>query len=174
MARRLCATRLPLILVISFLLLGVSNCSRPFSPEQHRPRAPTAPPAAHRDVEAPHHLDAAEARTRPTTVAITEDDDDGQSRRWTRADGGAAAAPASMAMVFQRDKDGHGGVVGVGSSGHRSALLRLPAPVLRRGRSKFARRRFLLAGTVEGADSAARASCRSNDVHISCTPPLEH
>ncbi|KAF8734328.1 hypothetical protein HU200_014553 [Digitaria exilis] len=172
MARRLCATQLPLILVISFFL-GVSNCSRPFSPEQHRPRAPTAPPAAHRDVEAPHHLDAAKARTRPTTVAITEDDDDGKSRRWTRADGGVAS-PASMAiMASSRDKDGHGGVVGVGSSGHRSALLRLPAPVLRRGRSKLARR-FLVAGAVEGADSAARASCRSNNVHISCTPPLEH
>ncbi|RLN16859.1 hypothetical protein C2845_PM02G00600 [Panicum miliaceum] len=156
-ARRLWAV-LPLILAISFLLFGASDCSRPLSPEQRQPRVPptaTAPPpaAAHRDEEPPYYRPvAAETGTQPVAVETKED-----------------GAP-SVATASPRDKEEQGGG-GVGSGhGIRSALLGPLPPVLRR--SKLARR--LLAGVVEGADSAARASCRSSDAHISCTPPSEH
>ncbi|OEL13291.1 hypothetical protein BAE44_0025693 [Dichanthelium oligosanthes] len=156
-ARPLRAIILPLILSVCFLLFQDSNCSTPLSPEERQ--VPTAPPPAHRD-EPPYHPDAAETRTsRPVAVAVTEDDG-GKTRA-----GDDGAAPSSSATASSlRDKD-QGGAVG---SRHRSALLR--PPVLQR--SKLARR--FLAGVVEGADSAAKASCHSSDVHISCTPPSEH
>ncbi|CAN6309611.1 unnamed protein product [Urochloa humidicola] len=141
---------LPLILV-AFLLFQVSDCSRPLAPEERQPRAPTAPPPAHRD--------AAETGNRPVTAAITEDD--GQTT--STDDDGSAGTTVAMAKAASSQ----GGAAG-SSSGRRSALLR-PA-VLQR--SKLARR--FLAGVVEGSDSAARASCHSSDVHNSCTPPSEH
>ncbi|CAN6298031.1 unnamed protein product [Urochloa humidicola] len=142
---------LPLILV-AFLLFQVSDCSRPLHPEESQPRVPTAPPA---------HRDAAETGNRPVTVTITEDD--GQRRSTSADDGSAAGTTVAMATAASSQ----GGVAG-SSAGHRSALLR--SAVLQR--SKLARR--VLAGVVEGADSAARASCHSSDVHNSCTPPSEH
>jgi len=146
-ARRLCVV-LPLILAISFLLFGASDCSRPSSPEQRQPQAPTAtaPPAV-----------AAETGTQQPVAVETKDD-----------------GPPSLATASRpRDKEQGGGGGGSGHGIRRRALLEPPpAAVLRR--SKLAWRFLLPAGVVEGADSAARASCRSSDAHISCAPPAEH
>ncbi|KAG2546361.1 uncharacterized protein LOC120648516 [Panicum virgatum] len=145
-ARRLCAV-LPLILAISFLLFGASDCSRPSSPEQRQPRAPTAtaPPAV-----------AAETGTQQPVAVETKDD----------------GPPSSLATASPRDKEQGGGGVGSGH-GISSALLEPPPPPVLRRSNKLARR-FLMSGVVEGADSAARASCRSSDAHIGCAPPAEH
>ncbi|CAL4944026.1 unnamed protein product [Urochloa decumbens] len=152
---------LPSILV-AFLLFQVSHCSRPLAPEERQPRVPTAPPAdAHRDA-------ADTGKRRPVTVVAITLDDGGQRRTTTSADDDDGAAPPSMLTASSSRDKGQGGA-DVGSSGHRSAPLAGPQ-VLQR--SKLARR--FLAGVVEGADSAARASCHSSDVHISCTPPSEH
>ncbi|TKV91717.1 hypothetical protein SEVIR_9G115900v4 [Setaria viridis] len=162
MARPVFATMLPLILV-PFLLFQVRDCSARalLRPTEHQ--QPLAPAAHHRD-EPPYHPDDDAAETGARPVAIAEDDD-GQSS--ARADGDGAAPWSSMATASSpRDKDQ--GVVG---SRHGSTLLAGP-PVLQR--SKLARRFLAVAGVVEGADSAARASCHSSDVHNGCTPPSEH
>jgi hypothetical protein len=169
MARPIFATMLPLILVPCFLLFQVCHCSSRallLNPGiQQQPLVPRPPPAAHHPEDA-----AAEAGARAVAAAIAEDDGHSSVRAV-----GAGAAPSSMATTASspRDRNQQGGVV-ASSWPNRSALLAGAGPHQVLPRSKLARR-FLVTGVVEGADSAARASCHSSDVHNSgCTPPSEH
>jgi len=159
-------TMLPSILVVILLFhFQVADSSRPLSTEEQRPRAdPTAPAAVHRAESHHYHRDAAETVNGRVAVETTTEDDDG-SRTTARAEeGGAAAALSATTTTSARGKDGQDD--GVGSRNGRPA-----AAVLLRSRLA---RRFQAAGVVEGADSAARPSCGSSDVHNGCTPPSEH
>ncbi|OEL13288.1 hypothetical protein BAE44_0025690 [Dichanthelium oligosanthes] len=96
----------------------------------------------------PHPLPRDETGTRPPGAEV---------------EGGAeGAAAARDEQVFVGHPDG-----GVGSSGQGGALMAMPLPVLAR--------RFLSSGAppaqAGAADSAARSSCHSSDVHIGCDPP---
>lgn len=161
---------LPSILVVVLLFhFQVADSSRPLSTEERqRPLVdPTAPAAVVHRAE-PHHHRAAAAETGTGRVAVETTTEDDGSRASTRAEeGGAAAVPLLATTTSARGKDEQADD-GVGSRNGRAA-----AAVQVLLRSRLARR--FLAGEVEGgADSAARPSCRSSDVHIGCTPPSEH
>jgi hypothetical protein len=164
---------LPLLvaLVVPFLFqFQVSDCSRPPSPEEPW----TIPrPVFLRDDKPhvqQHHRDDAGAidsssTTRPPAPGL-EMEARAVGKKAARADDdGGAATSATTAPA--RDVVDH--QVGSGSTNLGGALMTRTTVRLR---SELPRR--VLAGAppvVEGAaDSAAKSSCHSSDVHISCPP----
>ena len=93
--------------------------------------------------------------------------EDDRSKTTTHAEEGRAAAALSATTTSARGKQLQGDGVGWRNVGRPAAAVQVLL------RSRLARR-FLAAGVVEGADSAARPSCGSGDVHNGCTPKPEH
>ena len=157
----------PSILVV-LLLFQAADSSRPLSTEERqRPRAdPTAPAAVVHRAEPHHHRDAAETVNGHVAVETTVEDD-GSKTATHAEEGGAAAALSTMTTTSARGKQLQGDGVGSRNAGRPAAAVQVLL------RSRLARR-FLAAGVVEGADSAARPSCGSGDVHNGCTPKPEH
>lgn len=142
------------LLLAACLLFQVATCSRP-SPEEPR-RIPAA--AVPGEDEQHNKLGARTTGTGGAAIAVVEG-------KKARADDGAATFSSATGSFVLRGKDGNDGSM---SGGNRSAAALL--------RSKLARR-FLAAtsgGVVEGADSAAGASCHSNDTHNKSCPPASN
>lgn len=175
---------LPLLLVLAVsFFFQVSDCSRP-SPEEPR-TIPRPVPVLLRDDgddDEPHvqrhHRDNADGigSTSTTRPAGLEMEAGAVGKKAARADDGGGAAPSSATTAPARDVVDHR--VGSGSSNLGGALMTAPAatttmrpPV--RLRSELPRQ-VLAAGAppvVEGAaDSTAKSSCHSSDVHIGCPP----
>jgi hypothetical protein len=156
------------ILAVSFLF-QLSDCSRP-SPEE----PPTIPRPVLLCDDEPHvqrhHRDNADG-TGTTRPAGLEMEGAAAVEKAIRAadDDSGAGSSATTTTVPARDMVGRQ-VIGSGSTNWGGALMMTRPPV--RLRSELPRR--VLAGVlpvVEGApDSAAKSSCHSSDVHVSCPP----
>ncbi|KAG0547897.1 hypothetical protein BDA96_01G119900 [Sorghum bicolor] len=162
---------LPLLVVLaaSSFLFQVSGCSRP-PPEESR----TIPRQVLRRDGEPHvqqhHRDNADG-TGTTRPAGLEMEAGTVEKGATRAEDGGGVAPSSAASAPARDMVGHHQVdSGSSDLGGAPMMMATRPPV--RLRSELPRR--VLAGAppvVEGAaDSAAKSSCHSSDVHINCPP----
>ncbi|CAD6206402.1 unnamed protein product [Miscanthus lutarioriparius] len=160
---------LPLLVVLAVsLLFQVSDCSRP-SPEEPR----TIPRPVLRDDEPHvqrHHRDNADGTgtTRPAGLEMEGAVAVEKPIRAAADDSGAG--PSATTTTTPPARDVVGRQVGSGSTNWGGALTMMRPPV--RLRSELPRR--VLAGVppvVEGAaDSEAKSSCHSSDVHVSCPP----
>lgn len=98
-----------------------------------------------------------------------------EQRREDAANAGITAREETAAGGGHGAHDSDGAAASVDGVGPQRAAEETTAPAMSGAavpRLKMARR--FLAGEAGGADSAAKSSCHSNNVHNDCAPPSKH